>query len=241
MAVKIACFNLKGGIGKTTWAVILTQIALMHKQNVAAFDQDEQQNFNSSMFYLKEEPRFKNLFTLRTLLKKEDFDIPADLLIIDCPPGFNERTNLALKNADFVLIPVRPDKYSLMHINNKIIRIAGEHKKLFQFPLVKLGFMEGNIHDKILAARETSKEIADMGYTVIGDLPLYASIAAHLSIGRNKWWSLGLTAYQRKHFEIVYTKLELLYQKLLAIRKNNDRWKESTYNYFDDPKAFLEK
>ncbi|MBQ7561918.1 MAG: ParA family protein [Synergistaceae bacterium] len=169
MAIKVAVFNNKdkGGVGKTTLSIILTQIALMNNKKVLAFDQDEQQNFNSSMFYLKEEPRFKNLFTLRTLLKKEDFDIHADLLIIDCPPGFNQRTNLALKNADFVLIPVRPDKYSLMHINNKIIRIAGEHKKLFQFPLVKIGFMEGNIHDKTLAARETSKEIADMGYTVI--------------------------------------------------------------------------
>ena len=118
---------------------------------------------------------------------------------------------------------------------------AGEHKRLFQFPLVKIGFMVENIHDKALAARLASKEIADRGYTVIGDLPLYDTIPANISSDRKKWWSVGLQASARKHFEIVYTRLNFIYQKLLEIRKNDGGWNESTYDYYDDPEAFSVK
>lgn len=125
MSIKVAVFNCKGGVGKTTLSIILTQIALKHNKKVVAFDQDEQLNFYTSMSYLT---------------KEKGFDIPADLLIIDCPPGLdNPRTKLALKKADFVLIPVQPDVYSIMNIY-RIIKMAGLNKELFQFPLVKVGF-----------------------------------------------------------------------------------------------------
>lgn len=141
MSIKVAVFNCKGGVGKTTLSIILTQIALKHNKKVVAFDQDEQLNFYTSMSYLTKEKDFKDFLTLSTFpLKEEDFDIPADLLIIDCPPGLdNPRTKLALKKADFVLIPVQPDVYSIMNIY-RIIKMAGLNKELFQFPLVKVGF-----------------------------------------------------------------------------------------------------
>ncbi len=39
MPIKVAVFNIKGGVGKTTVSVILTQIALMHNKKVLAIDQ----------------------------------------------------------------------------------------------------------------------------------------------------------------------------------------------------------
>ena len=112
MAIKVACFNLKGGVGKTTWAIILTQIALIDKKtNITAFDQDEQLNFSYYMSHLKNTAGFKDFLTIRTdPLKEEYFDnITADLIIIDCHPSSNELTKIALKNADFILIPVIPN------------------------------------------------------------------------------------------------------------------------------------
>ena len=46
-----------GGVGKTTIAIILTQIALMKNKNVLAVEQDEQNNFNVSVSYLQHEPK----------------------------------------------------------------------------------------------------------------------------------------------------------------------------------------
>ena len=74
MAIKVTVFNRKGGVGKTTLAIILTQIALMKGKTVLAVEQDEQNNFNVSVSYLQHEPRFKDKFTLKTSLTKEDFN-----------------------------------------------------------------------------------------------------------------------------------------------------------------------
>ena len=62
MPIKVAVFNNKGGVGKTTISIILTQIALMHNVKVLAVDQDEQANFSSSIRYLKDGKDFQGLF-----------------------------------------------------------------------------------------------------------------------------------------------------------------------------------
>ncbi len=76
----------KGGVGKTTLSIILTQIALMKGKKVLAIDQDEQCNFYSSISYLEHVSKFKDLLTLKTVLTEKDFDTQTDLMIIDCPP-----------------------------------------------------------------------------------------------------------------------------------------------------------
>ena len=122
----------------------------------------------------------------------------------------------------------------------EIRAMAGEYKELFQFPLVKVGFLEDNIHDKSLAARKISERISKKGYQypIIGDVPMYDKIRASLSCGRKKWWSIGLTATQRQHFEFIYIKLELLNQKLSAIRKGVQNRPIQKYTYYEDPKSF---
>ncbi len=221
MAIKVTVFNRKGGVGKTTLAIILTQIALMKGKTVFAVEQDEQNNFNVSVSYLQHEPRFKDKFTLKTSLTKEDFNSAADWIIIDCPPSFNDRTRLALRNSDFILIPVRPDSYSTMPFS-QIHQEAGDYKKLFQFPIVKVGF-DGKIPSRI--ADEKITELTSKGLIVIGNLPLYSTITANISSDRKKWWSVGLQAQARQPFELIYTRLELLHKKLEALRKEKDERK----------------
>ena len=129
MAIKVAVFNCKGGVGKTTLSIILTQIALMNKKKVLAFDQDKKLNFYTSTSYLKEEKDFKDFFTLMNRpLQEGDFDTSADLLIIDCSSDIDNRnTKMALKKADFILIPVQPDEYSIEYLY-EIRAMAGEYK-----------------------------------------------------------------------------------------------------------------
>ena len=207
----------------------------MHKQEVVVFDQDEQLNFSLYMSYLKEINNFKNLLTLHTQqLKEEHFNIPTDWLIIDCPPAFNERTQLALKNADFVLIPVIPNLNSVAYLS-KIRKIAGEHKDLIQFPIVKIGFNAPGIGT---VAMKVHKAIMNMGFSasIIGELIHYKRITGNLYSDPRNWWSVGLSAVQREPFEFIYTELLHRYKQLLEMRKNSSDWKGETYDYDDDPK-----
>jgi cellulose biosynthesis protein BcsQ len=213
MPIKVAVFNRKGGVGKTTLSIILTQIALMHGKKVLGVDQDEQANYRDSISYLTTTSEFKESFTLKTSLIQEDFARHIDWIIVDCPPAFNDRSRFAIRNADFIVIPVNTNEHSLTPFK-RIMQEAGDYKKLFQFPLVKVGFMEGTVHDKTDAAKAMSREIARKGYTVIGDMPVYAKINSNLTSGLQKWWCTGLQALARQYFEEMYRKLERLYSVL---------------------------
>lgn len=234
MTIKIAVFNNKGGVGKTTLSIILTELALQNKESVVAIDQDEQNNFNKSISYLRSEPNFRKYFTLYTSIKEEYLHTSSDWLIVDCPPAFNDRSRLAIKNADLIVIPVRPDIYSLEFLS-EIREAAGDYKKKFQFPLVKIGFTEEDTHDKYQEAKIVSQQIRELRYIVIEDLPLYRSISANLSCGLTKWWFFGLSDLQRKPFEFLHIKLKLLYQKLLLSRQKEIKSDYDVGGYYDDP------
>ena len=232
MAIKVAVSSRLGGEGKTTLSIILTQIALMKNKTVLAFDLNGKTsfNFNTSVAYLKDEPKFKGKFTLKTVLTKEDFDSNADWIIIDCPSiissdRLNESTRLALQNSDFILALVWPgifsmdsetDLFSLMNDFPLILRRAAGYKEIFQFPLVKIGFV-GNPTEAKFANAIIKYQYSQ--YPVIGDLPRYKTIPANISPDRKKWWSVGLQAHARQPFELIYTRLELLYRKLQALHK----------------------
>ncbi len=238
MAIKVAVFNRKGGVGKTTLSIILTQIALMNGKKVIAVDQDTQCNFSSSMSYLRDEPKFKNLFTLKTDLRKEYFDLPADWIIIDCQNDFNDRIRFALQYSDFILIPVTPDKNSILHFTN-ILHAAGDGKKSFQFPVVKIGFMVGNVYNKTQTAQvinQKLRQLRKIGYLVIGTLPLYETIRHNLASEKTIWWSTGLPAYARQHFELLYKNLEILNRDLQKLRrKERERKNKPMDDYYGDP------
>ncbi len=227
MAIKVSVVSRLPEEAKTTLAIILTQIALMKNKTVLAVDLDEQNNFNfnTSMSYLQKEPNFKHRFILKTSLTKEDFYSSADWIIVDCPYSASgsyadESTKLALRKSDFVIIIVeasiysmdsRTDLFSLMSFS-EIRSNAGGYKELFQFPLVKIGFIgnpQGKFADAIIAYQYER-------CTVIGNLPPCKTITANISSDRKKWWSVGLQAQTRKPFELIYTRLELLHKKLQA-------------------------
>jgi|GEM_PF-4411856 len=98
----------------------------------------------------------------------------------------------------------------------QIHKEAGDYKELFQFPIVKVGF-DGKIPSR--TAEEKITELTSKGHIVIGNLPLLSTITANISSDRKKWWSVGLQAQARKPFDSIYTWLEVLHRKLLAIKK----------------------
>lgn len=90
---------------------------------------------------------------------------------------------------------------------------AGDYKKPFQFPIVKVGFTDN------VASREANKNIEKLraiGYTVIMEVPLHAKIPANISSGLKKLWSVGLSALARQQ-----------------LRRKNGEWKGDNYDYYD--------
>ncbi|MBQ7593736.1 MAG: ParA family protein [Synergistaceae bacterium] len=238
MAIKVAIFNRKGGVGKTTLSIILTQIALKEGKKVIAIDQDTQCNFSSSMSYLRNDPNFKKLFTLKTDLREEYFDLPADWIIIDCQNDFNDRIRFALRHSDFILIPVTPDKNSVSQFTN-IRQAAGTSKEAFQLPVVKIGFMVGNVYNKTQTAQVINQKLRQLrksGYLVIGTLPLYETIRHNLASEKTIWWSTGLPAHARQHFELLYKNIEILNRDIQELRRKEREWKnEPPEDYYGDP------
>ena len=80
--IAVAVFNRKGGVGKTTVAVILAQIALVRHHRVLAIDLDPSGNFTSAFGFLKNSG-FKDFFRTKNTLEDSDADAPEDWIVID--------------------------------------------------------------------------------------------------------------------------------------------------------------
>ena len=197
--IAVAVFNRKGGVGKTTVAVILAQIALVRHNSVLAIDLDPSGNFTSAFGFLKESS-FKNNFRTKNTLEDSDADSPEEWIVIDCPPSLDDSSKHAIDFADITILPVRPDYFSLSPLG-MITTMAEKHydKSRSQLPLVKLGF------DNSSMAKIANQIINDHGYPVAEDIPLHKSIPYNITSG--KIWSIGLTARSRQPYENLYNKI----------------------------------
>ena len=204
--IAVAVFNRKGGVGKTTLAVILAQIALIRHNRVLAVDLDPSGNFTSAFGFLKN-TSFKDSFRVKNTLEDSDAECPEDWIIIDCPPSLDDATKNAINFADITIIPVRPDYFSLSPVA-MITAMAEKHyeKSRSQLPLVKVGF------DTSSMAKVANQIINDGGYPVAEELALHKSIPYNISSGRI--WSMGLTARSRQPYESLYRKINKAIERL---------------------------
>ena len=204
--IAVAVFNRKGGVGKTTLAVILTEIALVRHNRVLAIDLDPSGNFSSAFSFLKN-TSFKDSFRVKNSLEDSDADSPEDWIVIDCPPSLDDSTRHAIDFADITVIPVRPDYFSLTPVG-LITAIADKQyeKSRSQLPLVKVGF------DTSAMARVANQIINDGGYPVAEDISLHKMIPYNITSGRI--WSVGLTARSRQPYENLYMKITKAIERL---------------------------
>ena len=197
--IAVAVFNRKGGVGKTTLAVILAELALIHRKRVLMVDLDPSGNFTSAFNFLKN-TNFRDSFRTKNTLEDSDAEAPEDWIVIDCPPVLDDASKHAIDFADVTIMPVRPDYFSLSPIG-MITTMAEKHygKSRSQLPLVKVGF------DTSSMAKVANQIINDGGYPIAEELALHKSIPYNISSG--KIWSIGLTARSRAPYESLYRKI----------------------------------
>ena len=204
--IAVAVINRKGGVGKTTIALILTEIALVRQNKVLAIDLDTQRNFTDGLTLIRNS--FKNSLRIKDDLSKNDGDAPEDWIIIDCPPEMGSKSLEAMEFADIVLVPVKPDLFSLSNLNLVYTLARRRGKGPHQLPIIKVGYQKSKISKLLEGILEDTK------YPVVSELPLHKLIPYNIASGRI--WSMGLTSWSRKPYVDMFEKIERAYEKLKA-------------------------
>ena len=213
--IAVAVMNIKGGVGKTTIALILSEIALVRQQKVLAIDLDAQRNFTDGLSFIGSS--FKNSLRVKDDLSEDDANAPEEWIVIDCPPEMSKKSVLAIDFADIILVPVKPDLFSLSNLN-VLYGLAEKHGKNFQqFPIIKVGYDKSKIAN-LLEGIFNSKN-----YPVVSALPLHKSIPYNIATGRI--WSTGLTARARKPYVDMYEKIERAFEKM-SVGEFEDVWED---------------
>lgn len=204
--IAAAVFNRKGGVGKTTIAVILAQIALIRHNKVLAVDLDPSRNFSDALGFMKN--YFRDSLRLKDTLEDSDADSPEEWIIIDCPPTLDDSSRKAIDFADIIVTPVRPDFFSLSNLAVVYSVAAKSGKERAQLPLVKIGY------DNSAMSKIADQLISERDYPLAEDLPLHKRIPFNITSGLI--WSTGLMARSRQPFERLYEKI------IKALDKLND-------------------
>lgn len=203
----VAIINFKGGVGKTSLACILTQIALSKKFKVTAIDLDPQRNFSDSLTLVKNgNPELEylddNVLKITTQITDE-----GDIMIIDCPPVLIDKTEQAMDFADIVLIPVMPELFSVANLGHVYTLAEAHEKGREQMALVKVGF------DKRALGELVSSNIDNRGYNIAAEVPINRLIPYNIAAGRV--WQYGTGVSARKPFYKLFDALWKEHKNLL--------------------------
>lgn len=138
----IAVFNNKGGVGKTTSVIHLSRALAMAGKKVLAVDIDEQANLLTHLFPLQIIKEIKNGSKIALLqhdsgvhvlpLSFASYDQAGftrniqeavqnnvfDIVLIDCPPSLETRSQAALDAATHILIPTQAESWSIQGLMN---------------------------------------------------------------------------------------------------------------------------
>jgi chromosome partitioning protein len=193
----IAISNNKGGVGKTTLAVMIVETLLKRTdKTICAIDLDPQRNFADTLSLI-DASKYDGRGRLTTATG--GIKPIGEINVIDCPPAMNASTVDAIRAADVVLIPIMADMYSLVNIDNVfgVGKRAGKNRE--QMPLVTIGF--NNTSASIL--HEIKTFIEQNEYAIIANIPFNKLIPFNIMTGQ--MWDYGVTMNHRR---VVYRLLE---------------------------------
>ena len=221
----VAVLNRKGGVGKTTVSVILAQIALIRRNKVLAIDLDPSRNFSDALGFMKN--YFKASLRIKDTLEDDDAGAPEEWIVIDCPPNLDEASKHAIDFADIIVVPVRPDFFSLSNLGVMYSTAKRAGKEKAQLPLVKIGY------DTSSMSKIANQLIAEREYPVAEELPLHKRIPYNITSGLV--WSTGLTANSRQPYEKLYEKILKAVDRLQdGIANINEVWTERKEEELND-------
>ena len=192
----VTLWNYKGGVGKSTIALILAEIAAQNGLRVMAVDLDKQQNL-AGMFSLAIDP-FPSI-TVRSSMYDDFADENFDFFILDTHPAQNDTVLHALSFADIVLVPILCDYPSLMNLASVFDFVYAADVRKEQAALVK------NYMANLQVISEIENIIDNHHFPVAGRLSRCNLLLRNLASGF--YWDKSLRENQRKPFLELYAGL----------------------------------
>jgi chromosome partitioning protein len=135
---KIAFFNNKGGVGKSTSAVNVAHALARLGKRVVVVDCDTQLNtFTFFSDVAKEDfthdqisTRYKNIDVAFMFAGVEQYTPDGyDYMVLDLPPALNERTTAIADSCDYVFVPIKLGSFAMQGLANVTEAIAPANAK----------------------------------------------------------------------------------------------------------------
>ena len=199
----VTVWNYKGGVGKSTISLILSEIGAEKGLKVLAVDLDEQRNLTET---LKLSASLFPSIEVRAELENSYADEDYDLFVIDTHPSMNEKVEKALKFADIVLVPVLGDYHSLVNLSAVFDYINEVGVGREQAAIVK------NAMSGLKVNNEVEEVLCEQGYLTAGRLPRCNALLRNIASGYK--WDKYLRERQRLHFMKLYEKVWSAYRKM---------------------------
>ena len=201
----VTLWNFKGGVGKSTIALALSETAAQQNLRVLVIDLDEQQNLAQAIRLTgKTFPTIEVRTTLNSAFADEDFN----LFILDTHPSKDNNIIDALAFADIVLVPVLSDYLSIVNLRSAIDYVTAAGVGNEQVAIVK------NCMTNLKLSNEVEAVIDAQGYHSAGRLPRSNILTRNIASGQS--WNKSMPIHQRKPFRILFQNIWNAYRNMLA-------------------------
>ena len=200
----VTIWNYKGGVGKSTIALILAEIAAQNGLNVLALDLDKQKNFSAT---LKLTGFLFPSIDIRNSLTPDCANEDYSLYILDTHPTMDDTVKAALQFADIVLVPVLPDFNSINNLRSSFNFITSCGVGQNQIAIIK------NSMNKYKISAEVERALSIQGFKSAGRLPHSNILVRNIASGNS--WDKFMRPDVREPFTALYSNIWDAFRNML--------------------------
>ena len=201
----VTVWNYKGGVGKTTIRLILSQTASRQGLKVLAIDLDEQRNLSEA---LKLSQHNFTSTEVRTTLNPEYAHEDFDFYVIDTHPSKDDTVKQAMQFSDIVLVPILTDYLSIINLRPVFNYIQSCGVGAGQIAVIK------NAVTELRVSAEIESVLAEQNYTIAGRLPRSNILVRNIAAGNS--WDKFMRPSQREPFVSLYDRVWKAYIRMLS-------------------------
>lgn len=192
----VTLWNFKGGVGKSTIALVLAEIAAQQDLNVLAIDLDEQLNLAGALSLSQQ--LFPSL-VVRTSFEQTFAEEDFDFFVLDTHPAKNNSIKEAINFAYILLLPVLCDHISFLNLRSVVSYALDAGIGLEQITIIK------NCVNTLKTSAEVELALDKHGYQSAGRLPRSNLLVRNIAEGNR--WDKSLRELQRKPFLTLYVNI----------------------------------